>query len=304
MIGQISIANLKRIQKVYYHGECPDGIGARTILQKYFDDVEYIPYYFEELKEVPSYALFIDCAPQAHQLKELLEKGGCIAEHHDSRLDELLELRKEHPQQILYGVGMESGAFLALEILSLMGEPSNGALEEVAHLLAIGDTWQKEDPGFVRARKFANYIRFFGNDFNISLEELLKREAQVEEYDLVQKRLHRTQVDRAIILQQQFREHLRIAFINDSELNISDASDLLRQQGIPLTVGWTVKTYLGKRSIVYSMRSKPEVIDVGAFAKLHGGGGHKPAAGFIVDYAADRDPIQYFMYLMSSTWRP
>lgn len=311
MIGQISIANLKRVQNVYYHGDCPDGIGARTILEKVLDGVMYVPYYFEELEEIPPYALFIDCAPVPHQLKEVLEAGGCIAEHHSTRLAELLLLREDHPQQIVYGEGTESGAWLALDIYRLLnrdGIPSPNLVEAV-DLLALGDTWQKNDPKFPRARKLANYIRFFGNDFNISLEELLKREKEgvIDEFDLVQQRHHRILVDRAIIRSLMFYESEKIAFINDSELNISDASELLRQKGVNVTVGFTVKIFEGVESIQYSLRSKKGVFDSGSFAKAmaadgyaRSGGGHELAAGFTVDYRIGKDPINHFLELLAT----
>ncbi len=312
MIGQISIANLKRIQKIYYHGDCPDGIGARTILQKIFaSDVQYVPYYFEDLKEIPSYALFIDCAPQPHQIKEILEKGGCIAEHHGSRLAELLELRKDHPQQIVYGEGIESGSWIALEIYKLLNNCGSvsPALEEMASLLAIGDTWKKDDPNFPRARKLANYIRFFGNDFSLTLEELRKLELEgiIDEFDAVQQRQHQTRVDRALIRPLLFYESEKIAFINDSELNISAASEHLRQKGVNVTVGFTVKIFEGVESIQYSLRSKKGVFDSGSFAKAmaadgyaRSGGGHELAAGFTVDYQIGKDPINHFLELLAT----
>lgn len=292
MIGKIDNAFrtfLHNIATVYFHGGCPDGIGAREVLKTFYHtDMPYIPYYFQELNDIPANSLFIDCSPK--NLRQVLETGGMILEHHDSRKAELAELMNEFPHQILFGEGMESGTWLALQVAEFLeDEPEYRQYKEVAELIAISDTWQKDHPDFAYARMVGGYLAYFGNDFDLELYKLAEMEDTIRQHGAVQDRLQKKLADQAIILG-------NIAFINST--NMSNASEILRGRGIPITVGWTVSADAkGVAQIYYSLRSDGK-FDIGAFCKSQGGGGHKAAAGFQVERGDGKDPINYCLELI------
>lgn len=295
MIGILTSEFLGKIQTVYFHGSCPDGISARELLKQLFEDrVTYIPYYFQELPEIPEFALFIDCSPKPHQLKGVLEKGGVIVEHHETRLEELQELLKTFPQQILYGEGLESGTWLAMEILKQQKIDIKPGTETIAELIAIGDTWKKEDPRFEYARMVSGYIAFFGNAFDYPIYKLPEIEKTIRDFGAAQARSQKTLAKQAI----KFHGG-HIAFINS--LLISDSAEILRSTGTVIIVGWVVKkAEESDRTIVtYSLRSD-ETFDVGAFCKSMGGGGHKSAAGFETTYIRGIDPVDYCLHLLEA----
>ena len=292
MIGQINNTFktfLHNISTVYFHGSCPDGIGARQILKTFFStDMIYIPYYFQELESVPANSLFIDCSPK--NLRMVLENGGMIIEHHDSRKAELVELMNEYPHQILFGEGQESGTWLALQVSEFLEDDAEYRLyKEVAELIAISDTWQKDNPSFAYARMLAGYIAYFGNDFDLELYKLAEMEETIRQHGAVQDKLQMKYADHAIVFG-------NVAFMNST--NISNASEILRTRGIPLAVGWTVNAdNKGVPKVYYSLRSDGR-FDIGAFCKVNGGGGHKAAAGFQTEWVAGMDPISHCLTLL------
>lgn len=298
MIGQVTKEKLKTIEKIYYHGNCPDGLGAKLILRdiEMFRKLEFIPFFFQELSAIPEKAMFIDCSPKDEQMRAVLEKGGMIIEHHISRLAEIEELRKDFPDQLLYGEGTESGTWLALYLAELIGEEPCKDTKTIAEYLAISDTWQKDDPKFAYGRKLAGFLNTFGNELDIDhLGALVKYEGFIEAYAKVQRKLQESHA-RSCITHDVSRG--KVAFINDTNLHISDASEILRGQGYFLIVGWALKSYNGLSRIQYSLRSDA-TFDVGAFCKAHGGGGHRAAAGFSVLYRLGKDPIQNFIDLLA-----
>jgi len=293
MIGNISkkfLDVLSKIKTVYFHGGCPDGIGARQILREYFEDsVTYIPFYFQEMNEIPKNSLFIDCSPK--NLRMVLEGGGIIMEHHDSRKEELVALLKEFPDQIVFGEGSESGAYLAYCAVNRHIDISY--CEEIVYLLAISDTWQKEDPLFDYARMVAGYVVFFGNDFNLSLYQLKGMEDTIRAHGLVQQRKQAQFAKDALKLPK-----LKVAFIND--MNMSGAAEILRNDGFRIIVGFSLREDKGAPTVFYSLRSDA-TFDSGSFCKANGGGGHKAAAGFSVPYAVGIDPIGKFLDILDKS---
>ena len=295
MLGKIEEENLNNIQTIYYHGSCPDGIIARQILKIVFPDKKYIPYYFEEFSVIPKYSLFIDCSPKAHQIEEMIYNGCLIADHHISMFPALEPFL--HSNQVLFGESekIESGAKLAFHLISLILKEKQHRytkVQQVAEMIAISDTWQKDNKLFTNARKLASYITFFGNAFNVPLKNLLSHEHWnvIEDYAKVQDRKTRNQVARAIIVDD-------IAFIND--MNISNAAEILRsEKNMRIIVGYNVSVDLqtNQSTIYYSLRSSEE-FDCAEFCKSQNGGGHKAAAGFSTEYIIGKDPIGYFLSL-------
>jgi hypothetical protein len=291
VIGELSAKWLGGLKSIHYHGKCPDGIGARQILKQALPHLQCYPYYFEKMKEVPWNTIFIDCSPSGDQLRLALQQNCIIAEHHESRLEELKILMEEFPGQIIFGEGTESGTWLAFVIVNdyLDKDQPKGTME-VAELLALSDTWQKNDKRFDYARMLAGYISFFGNSFDTPLHQLHKMQSTIQAFGAVEAARQLAFANEAIETPQAF-------FINNTQM--SNAAEILRNtKGARIICGWAVKTGDdGAQTIQYSLRGN-DTFHCGNFCKAHGGGGHPGAAGFSVPYILGRDPIQYFLTLL------
>jgi hypothetical protein len=293
MIGRISSQVLVQIDKVFYHGDCTDGIIAREILSNAFPNLKFIPYYFTEFKNVPKNALFIDCSPKGYQLEEALSNGCCIADHHE---DSLVGLEKfPNTNQIMFGENSksESGARLAVAVVEDffgMGAVSD-AEKQIATLISLSDTWQKDDERFPYARQMAGYISFFGNRFDFELSELLKMEEIIKAFGKVRSNDQASLARNAIRVQE---ANYKLAFVN--EVNMSDAAAMLKNEGIDIIVGFLINYEPNeKKNIIrYSLRSN-EKFNCRLFCKSRGGGGHELAAGFSEVFDVYTAPISEFL---------
>jgi nanoRNase/pAp phosphatase (c-di-AMP/oligoRNAs hydrolase) len=91
----------------------------------------------------------------------------------------------------------------------------------------------------------------------------------------------------------------------------SDAAEIDEQQHVmlgrgeryptELVVGFHYRVDAGKLQLQFSMRSHTGY-DVSAFAKAHGGGGHKAAAGFTVEVSPETgaNPYRVFQLLLEA----
>ena len=299
MLGTITNAILSNINTIYYHGSCPDGIGSREVLKIAFPTATFVPYYFTELTTIPDRALFIDCSPKGHQVEDVLKAGGAIAEHHDSFLDSFNKLKATYPNQLLFGdtSKAESGICLAVKLVDDFKGSSNvpSGTRDIATLLALSDTWQSTDANFAYARMVAGYIAFFGNDFCMPLQELANNEDSIRAFGKVQDRKTFGMVKDAIrLIAMATNRNYNLAFIND--LNISNAAETLRQQGVDVIIGYVAKfdTNTNRNIVVFSLRAS-DAFDCSVFCKANGGGGHVAAAGFTEGYDTIQSPIQMFM---------
>ena len=310
MLGCISPENLAKTKLIIRHGSCPDGWGAQKALEIIFGKtipVQY--YYFEDLKTIPKNALFINCSPKDHQINACMENGCMIADHHDSFAPHFERLRETYDNVLLFGENRnaESGAYLGIWLASVYANTKGGLTSPLypsgkaavmARLLAISDTWQKQDPDFALARMYAGYVSFFGNDLDITLEELYDQKETVLAFGKAQERQQRNFMKGAIIYDK-FISNFKIAMING--LNMSNAAEMLRtEMDVDLVCGYETKmdARAGESITIYSMRSKENGFDCSIFAKANNGGGHKAAAGFSHSYLLGKDPIETFLFLL------
>jgi oligoribonuclease NrnB/cAMP/cGMP phosphodiesterase (DHH superfamily) len=282
-----------KTKNVFYHSGCPDGIAAREIFKKieanFSHKLNFIPYYFEqpilgtEREELIQDSLFIDVHPPKDEWKELESKYDfLVADHHATSAPFMLDVEKH-----LRGDNAlaESGAMLAAQISEVVCKARFKDIWDFASIIAISDTWKKEDPRFTDARKLANYILFFGNDWS---GFMLPDHPQVQTYSKIRKAQIEAIADHALL-----RDccGYKLAFVNTGDT--SDAAELLRARGINVVVGFKVLCIDGEERINYSLRSDDK-FSVRAVAERFGGGGHEQAAGCSTKYM-DRNPIEYFL---------
>ena len=300
----LSKEKYEKIEAIYFHDGCPDGIIAKKILWHPNQDIKFIPYNFQEFSEIPSNALFIDCSPKAHQLEQALKNGCLIADHHDSFRKSYEDLREvpEYEGQLLFGENSkgESGAVLAYNIFTTLYPDFINVIEwNIARLIGISDTWQKDDPDFAYARKLAKYVQYHGNDIASSVLESCDLQKNVEAHARITEQLNQKLFNNAFVTACPGKPETslwKVAFIN--HLSISDITERFTE--CDLVVGWEVSKNqdTGKLQVQYSIRSRNEEFDASEFCAFHGGGGHKKAAGVIMPVHESFQPFIKFNFMM------
>ena len=280
-----SLLNCKQIN---FHGGCPDGIISRNILVtalKFLGvtGLDLVPRRPGVKNSTIHPAVFVDMSPATEEeFLEVLQNGGFILDHHASNKWMFDKYEAEFSAQLLWGENdrAQSGAWLAWTAVSSLLYPYDlegtsdlcEKIKNAAHMASVYDTWHTEHSSFELAQAFANLVVLIGNDYT----------GFYEEEDLAQmlweskKKAIARSAEKAI-----WRDvkGLRVAFVNT--LKTSDVSELLRQKGANLVVGHA-EFFDVERNIewlAFSLRGDDN-FDCAAFALAHGGGGHKPAAGF------------------------
>lgn len=272
---------LLNCKQLNFHSGCPDGIIARNILLKALHnsaDLDVVPRQAGTKNSIVHPAIFVDMSPAEDQFLEVLQNGGVIMDHHSTVKHLFDKYMEEFPDQLMWGENDKagSGAWLAWLAVSGIAQernlPCTRQMQNAAHLASLGDTWQKDHKQFDLARAFANLVDLVGNDYNGLYEEL----------ELAQllwaskKKAFARSAEKAI-----WRDICgkRVAFTNS--LKTSDVAELLRGLGANIIVGYAELFDVDRKQewVGFSLRSD-ESFNCAAFAKLHGGGGHPPAAGF------------------------
>jgi hypothetical protein len=277
--------NIQNVQRLYFHSYCPDGILGRNFLLKHIQFKNrrnpkflypFAPY--DKISVIPD-ALFVDCCPASDLLKDFLDCGARVLDHHASRYDELMLMKEQYPDQIIFGDNekSESGAVLAYKVSVNHSDIFIPDEKEAAELAGIADCFTKEDPRFDHARAQALLLHQLGNSYydipsyhDLYLADMMFKTDQV-----------RTKAcSKNCILREM--HGFKVAFYNGGA-PISDLAEVLRQEGVNLIVGYEhMLITSGTESceaITVSLRSD-ETINARTIASYYMGGGHDRAAGF------------------------
>jgi oligoribonuclease NrnB/cAMP/cGMP phosphodiesterase (DHH superfamily) len=280
--------SLAECNQINFHGGCPDGIISRNILVTALEflgvtGLDLVPRRPGVKNSTIHPAVFVDMSPATEEeFLEVLQKGGFILDHHASNKWMFDKYEAEFSAQLLWGENdrAQSGAWLAWTAVSSLLYPYDlegtsdlcEKIKNAAHLASVYDTWHTEHSSFELAQAFANLVMLIGNDYDGFYEE---KDLALMLWASKKKAVARS-AEKAI-----WRDILgkRVAFINS--LKTSNVSELLRQQGANLIVGHAemFDSERGQEWLGFSMRSDGS-FDCSIFALAHGGGGHKPAAGF------------------------
>jgi hypothetical protein len=286
----ISIEALRAVRRIIVHANCPDGRASALILHAALPDAEVCEMAYgspehDGLVAAPG-LLFCDFTPPKGRLAEFAAAGAIVLDHHERALVEPFGALG------VFGVNDEgdSGAALAFTHVWCRLSAAKATVdeheivEEIALLASIRDTWQRNHPRWRDACEVSEVLRFVPLahlltmgperflDFAAGLGSMLawkKREAAAE----AAQNVVRLTVG-----------GLLVAVVAGLGLT-SDVADVCDADVI---AGFEYVQESGAVRLVWSLRSRGGV-DVQAIAKRHGGGGHKPAAGFSVP-DDDRSP--------------
>jgi len=336
----IPLEKLRAVKRLVTHASCPDGVASALIIKDALPDVEvvFLKYDTKEHRELKpeSGTLFVDFSPWTSSklsdgflLEAWLDVGCLVLDHHPTQRD--ITMKFVEAGLGAYGENErgECGAWLAykhvwLPLQTERGEPgamklqSNKAVRDFAELAGIRDTWKKNDRRWQLACEQAELLMFWGFDENLRLEDFFFSDEVIG----IQKKLFEKKLESA---RKSIEEAHRFETNKGTQVlmfqgvsTTSDAAELLEQEKEPrhpyfssmitwegiakepdLVVGFHYAMDGENLLLQFSMRSHTGY-DVGAFAKAHGGGGHKSAAGFTVEQSPHlgASPYSVFQFLI------
>jgi hypothetical protein len=289
----LPIEKLKKVSHIVTHDNCSDGLASAMILRQVYPDarVTFVQYGTKELAELPAEPgmLFCDMSPPVARWPAFFDVGALVLDHHKQARDVVMPFVEQG-----LGVFAEetldpgvSGAVLAYrevyQQLSKFCREAPGLtrhynVREVANLIGIRDTWQRQDPRWYMACAYATGLRFWGAarclDTNVldwpramglGYIVLENEERQLEETLEGAYRFTTPAGTRVVMFQ-------GVTATSDAAEQLGDTADLVVGfgcwQGDDGEVGYT-----------FSTRSHT-TFDCGKFCKDQGGGGHTKAAGF------------------------
>lgn len=280
---------LEGVRKIVCHGACPDGTASAMILADAFPnaEVEFVHYGSKRLAELPVEPgmLFCDITPPRERAQEFVAAGAIVLDHHRHARD-VVEAFGDRgrfaDEDAEPGV---SGALLAFQVweklIDKLAQNSIrvGLVAQFAFLAGVRDTWRKDSPAWDDACAQAEVLVFYPPEHWTARGRnpwLTPEETRLGQ-ELLRKA--RTNAERAK------RGAWRTVVAPGVELAViqgrhtSDVAELLREEGVQLCAGFHFETEGDELKCTWSLRSNGAV-DVGAFAKERGGGGHSKAAGF------------------------
>lgn len=274
------------VRKIVSHGGCPDGMASAMILRDAFPDAEIklLEYGTKALATLPAEPgmIFCDITPPRERAREFVDAGAVVLDHHRHAKD-IVEMFGERgvfgDEQSDPGV---SGAVLAYDVWDRTvsrAAATDMAVERFAVMAGIRDTFRKQSRLWDEACAQADALTFYPPEHFLSDGHrpwLTEDESRVGRLVRDHNRAAAHRLARGAHLVD-ISGSVRLAIIQGRET--SDAAEILRERGCHVCAGFEYKTEDSLLKCTWSLRSDGSV-DVGAFCKEQGGGGHTRAAGF------------------------
>jgi len=261
-----------------YHGNCADGFGAAWVVRKAFGDIEFHPGKYQEPppdvtgKDV----VMVDFSYKRPVLLEMAEKANSILilDHHKTAVEDLVYL----PANVIAKFDMShSGAILTWEHFF----PSETPPPLLLHI-EDRDLWRF---ALQNTRQIQANVFSFPYDFQVWDTLMAAAPATLAAEGEAIERKHFKDIDELLKVA---TRRLIIGGYNIPAANLpyifsSDAGHKLGENE-PFAACY-MDNPDGR---VFSLRSRPDRVDVSEIAKQFGGGGHKNAAGFKVTFDVAR----------------
>lgn len=284
-----------------YHGNCDDGFGAAWAIWKRWPDIEFISGVYGKPLEEPAdgwsckNVLFVDYSLPEAEMRALAEKCASIAvlDHHKTAQaalapfvefnGTLTDLKRaagaDHagaPAVYVHFDMDRSGAPMAWEFAH-----GDTPLPNMLRLIEDRDLWRFKYP---ETAPFSAGLRIYPQDFGVwsQIEEMTSN--IIEEGDIVL-RSHRANIAKFIndVVNVQICGH-DVPAVNVPYHYASDVAHAMLHvfPDAPFAASWFMR---GDGKIQFSLRSTDDKVDVSEIAKRFGGGGHRNAAGFQLDWS-------------------
>lgn len=278
MVSIILTMEIKdKITTIVTHKNCPDGKASAIVLKKAFPEANFVflsPSSKEHLELQPAPGmLFCDFCPHPTTYQQFIDAGAYVLDHH------------KHAKDIIAAFGDKgvfadeekepgvSGAVLAFrEIYCPKFGYDNTDLYRFVTLVGIRDCYVKNSPLFEEACKQSAMLNFYSEEYILS-HEITEADYILGDYIYANglKKAKET-ADKKLIIKD------RIAIMAGTDTT-DTAGFVFDQHDVDMLAGLRVIIEAGEAKVTVSMRARGKV-DVGAIAKVNGGGGHTNAAGF------------------------
>lgn len=267
---------------IIYHGDCPDGFCAAFVAKKKWPDAELVPAIYGQLPPyydvAGKHALVVDFSWKRAGTLAMREaaKSLTILDHHKTAEAELAGL-----DFCIFDMN-RSGAQLSWDYCFPSSETGVLARPWYVDYVADRDLWRWALPD---SKEINAYIMVLNHTIEAWKELDKTSSSQIMQYGIGA----RTQVEHYVnkICEQSYSGRwlgYSVSIVNAAYPNISDVGHALCERGAQVGLGWFVR---GDGLMQFSLRSIGD-IDVSSLAKLHGGGGHKNAAGFQISEVSGR----------------
>ncbi len=273
---------------IYHGGNCADGFASAWVVNKVNNGVEFFAAnYGDELPDCTGKdVLFVDFSAKQDVMRKIasVAKSVLVIDHHKTSQEDLKILAEEKLIDCVFDMD-RSGCVLTWEYLCRPSEPVPLLLRHIQDR----DLWRFELPN---TKEVMAAVMSYPYDFNM-FTGLVER-MEDDPYDLIGEgrailQAHEKNVETVI------QSTLRIMKIGGHEVPVCNANSMFASDiGNKLCQGHGslnplfASTYFvnDKAQFCFSLRSIGD-FDVSEIAKQYGGGGHKNAAGFTVDFLSD-----------------
>ena len=272
---------------VLYHGGCRDGFAAAWAARKVMPEAEFRPVSYGHAAPVA------DCIDRdvyivdfSYPLAEMIALAGAakklvVLDHHKTAEEALRSFSA--PNALVIFDMDRSGAGIAFDWLVMVSKNRTTHRPWPVDYIEDRDLWRFKLPHSNLVNAYLSIVPF---DFAAwdRLEERTPQsvydageavEAKTSNY-VAEVRKNATRV---------FFEGHSVPIVNAPQVDISELVGALCE-GEPFAMGWWQRS---DGMFSYSLRSRGD-FDVSEIAKRHGGGGHKNAAGFLLDRIITQGP--------------
>jgi nanoRNase/pAp phosphatase (c-di-AMP/oligoRNAs hydrolase) len=302
---------LLKVRKIVSHENCADGIAAAFLLHLALPgaEVQFVQYKEPSLEQLPAepHMLFCDMSPPRERVQEFLDVDSIVLDHHKGAEDVVKQFRLHvfADEATMPGV---SGATLAYrEVLTRVAPYERAyALEDLANLAGIRDTWQTKNPDWADASAVSAALKFYGYARLLKLRPALTPTFEGWDGFLMNlQRLGSTLIEKnqegaVAVLKEGYRytskKGTRVVVFNALGPT-SDAAEVDDGKEFDLVVGFKSRLSGDAMKVAFTMRSHT-TFDCKALALLMKGGGHTKAAGFSVPVIFEASPYKQFVDLL------
>jgi oligoribonuclease NrnB/cAMP/cGMP phosphodiesterase (DHH superfamily) len=299
---------LKAIKQVFVHS-CADGLASAMIVREALRqevDVTFLSYGSDEHKNLQPGPgqLFCDITPVRERAQEFVDAGAIVLDHHGSAWD-IFELfgdngvyANEHKEPGVSAAGLAYRC-VWLPMRATDQNYQREPAEHVAYMVGTRDTWRKSHWSWEEASAMVATLMAFPREWWLSGDPT-ERLCEVRNSHWIGERRLAEQRERA----KDVAQHLSTfeagglrwgSFpMASSKVVIDEVAEAASFHDV--IVGFRFKQAHPKPLVQFSVRAPRGTFDAAGFARYHGGGGHRAAAGFIaetekpLDWIADVAP--------------
>lgn len=264
-----------------YHGNCADGFGAAWVVCKYFGDgrVDFHAGVYQEL--LPDVTdrdvVMVDFSYKLEPMRNIIKAAHTVLviDHHKTAL-EVIEKLVDVPlnTKFSYYFDLErSGAGLTWDYY-FNGQPRPALIDHIEDR----DLWKFALPG---TREIQASVSSYPYDFEVWDNLMAMPVESLQAEGVAIERKHFKDINELVrVTKRRMKIGGHIVPVANLPYTLTSDAGNMMAVGQPFAACY-MDTPDGR---VFSLRSRPEGLDVSEIAKQYGGGGHKNAAGFRVGY--------------------